>query len=275
MQSDPEICKERGKCMTILDELANHARHRVRQSCMEKPLSELMTQAAEMETKNAFNFEKALGTKELSFICEVKRASPSKGLIAAKFPYLEIAQEYEQAGAGAVSVLTEPKFFRGKDQYLSEIAGQIDIPVLRKDFIVDPYQIYEAKLLGADAVLLICSLLSADQLRKYINICDQLGLSALVEAHSEAEVAMALRAGTRVLGVNNRNLKNFEVDMMNCIRLREFVPREVLFVAESGIHTPVDIRLLQTAGVDAVLIGEALMRSQDKKKELQWLRGFL
>lgn len=260
--------------MTILDELAGIARKRVAQAKMIRPFEEVKKQAEAIQNKNDFKFEKALATPELSFICEVKKASPSKGLIAANFPYQKIAKEYEQAGASAVSVLTEPEYFKGKDQYLCEIAAAIDIPVLRKDFTVDAYQIYEAKLLGADAVLLICAILPEDQIREYIGICDRLGLSALVEAHAEAEIETALAAGARIVGVNNRNLKNFEVDITNCTRLRAKVPKDILFVAESGIRTPQDIKVLREAGVNAVLIGETLMRSPDKKKELQRLGGF-
>ncbi|MEG6616371.1 indole-3-glycerol phosphate synthase TrpC [Peptococcaceae bacterium 1198_IL3148] len=221
----------------------------------------------------AFAFEKILKSKEISFICEVKRASPSQGMIAPAFPYQKIAVDYEKAGAHAISVLTEPEYFKGSDIYLKEISQLVNIPVLRKDFIVDEYQIYQSKLIGADAVLLICALLDTDTLKRYIGICDELGLTALVEAHTKDEVNSAIEAGARVIGVNNRNLKTFEVDIRNCITLRELVPEDTIYVAESGIQTRNDISVLKKAGVDAVLIGEALMKSADKKAMLSYLRG--
>ena len=211
--------------------------------------------------------------KGISFICECKKASPSKGLIAPDFPYLEIAKAYEAAGADAISVLTEPKWFLGSDAYLREIAGAVSIPCLRKDFTVDEYMIYEAKLLGASAVLLICAILSEAQLKEYLAVCDELRLSALVEAHDEAEVEIALRAGARVIGINNRNLKDFTVDTENSRRLRERIPKHVLFVSESGVSGAEDVKRLSKIGADAVLVGEALMRAADKKQALQNLRG--
>ena len=223
--------------------------------------------------EGCFAFEKALKTPGLSFICECKKASPSKGIISPDFPYLSIAEEYEAAGADCISVLTEPKWFLGKDEYLREIASAVRIPCLRKDFTVDEYMIYEAKLLGASAVLLICSILTEAEIRQFIGICDRLGLSALVEAHEEAEIRMALRAGARMIGVNNRNLKDFSVDTENSRRLRELVPAEVLFVSESGVKTAEDAAKLRGIGVDAVLVGETLMRAADKKAKLAELRG--
>jgi indole-3-glycerol phosphate synthase len=237
-------------------------------------------EALKSQTKPAttpFAFEKALvrkqATGEMAFICEVKKASPSKGVIAADFPYVEIARDYQAAGADAISVLTEPDFFQGSNTYLTEIKGQVSIPLLRKDFIIDPIQIVEASLIGADAILLICSILDTDTIREYLEIADALGLSALVEAHDEAEVAQALAAGARIIGVNNRNLKTFEVDLKNSIRLRQLVPPEILFVSESGIQTAEDITKLRENGTNAVLIGETLMRSGDKKAALDQLRG--
>ena len=204
----------------------------------------------------------------MSFICEVKKASPSKGLIAPDFPYVDIAKDYEAAGASAISVLTEPEYFLGSNEYLKEIRRHVSVPLLRKDFTVDPYQIFEAKVIGASAVLLICALLDTETLRTGIHLCDSLGMSALVEAHDEEEIKSALRAGARIIGVNNRNLKTFSVDFSNSIRLRSLVPDDVLFIAESGVKSADDIRLLHEAGVDGVLIGETLMRSADKKKIL-------
>ena len=219
-----------------------------------------------------FSFEKAISSPGISFICEVKRASPSKGMIAPVFPYREIAMEYEEAGADAISVLTEPDYFLGKGEYLTEISRSVSLPLLRKDFTVDPYQIFEAKVLGASAVLLICALLDTEKLKEYMKICDSLGLSALVEAHDEAEIHSALTAGARLIGVNNRNLKTFEVDFENSIRLRGLVPAGTAFIAESGIRTADDVKRLYQAGVNGVLIGESLMRSPDKKVILQEMR---
>lgn len=248
--------------MTILDELAAYAKERVQRAQAVKSLEDVRRQALALP-KGEHSFYKALGKPELSFICECKKASPSKGIIAQSFPYLEIAKRYQQAGADCISVLTEPKWFLGRDAYLQEIAQNVQLPCLRKDFIVDEYMLYQAKLLGAAAVLLICTLLNEEQLRKYLAICEQLGLDALVEAHDEQEVQLALRAGARIIGVNNRNLKDFTVDMENSMRLRALVPPEVLFVAESGVRNAEDVRHLKSIGVDAVLIGEALMRAPD------------
>ena len=258
--------------MTILDRLAAYARERVDAAKKMLPPEQIRQQALAME-KGTFRFETALRKPGISMICECKRASPSRGLIAPDFPYLQIAKEYEAAGADCISVLTEPRWFLGNGEYLREIAANVSIPCLRKDFTVDEYMIYQAKLLGAEAVLLICSILCEDQIRDYIGICDELGLSALVEAHDEAEVGAALRAGARMIGVNNRNLKDFSVDTDNSRRLRTLIPPEVLFVSESGVKDAADVVALREIGADAVLIGEALMRSDDKKALLAQLRG--
>ena len=257
---------------TILDRLADHARERVEEAKRRQSLTEIRQRASDMPKGN-FAFENALKKSDIAFICECKKASPSKGLIAPEFPYLSIAREYEAAGADAVSVLTEPKWFLGSDKYLKDIAGAVSIPCLRKDFTVDEYMIYEAKLLGASAVLLICSILSEEQIKEYIGICDGLGLSALVEAHDGEEVEMALRAGARMIGVNNRNLKDFSVDTENSRRLRQMIPPEVLFVSESGVGSAEDVSRLRGIGADAVLIGETLMRAADKKAKLRELKG--
>lgn len=260
--------------MNILDQLADYARQRVEEAKRQTPLAEIKQQALALP-KGDFRFEKALAKPGLSFICECKKASPSKGLIAADFPYLQIAKEYEAAGADAISVLTEPKWFLGRDNYLKEIASAVSTPCLRKDFTVDDYMIYEAKLLGASAVLLLCAILDDAQLREYLALCDGLGLSALVEAHDEAEVDRALNAGARILGVNNRDLKNFTVDAENSRRLRARIPEDVLFVSESGVRTAEDVARLAAIGADAVLIGETLMRAPDKTAKLRELKGLL
>lgn len=259
--------------MTILDQLADYAMQRTEQAKKTVPLSIIRQQALSLPA-GEFVFEKSLNKPGISFICECKKASPSRGLIASDFPYLQIAKEYEKAGADCISVLTEPKWFLGSDRYLEEIVKTVSIPCLRKDFTVDEYMIYEAKVLGAAAVLLICSVLSEEgRIREYIDICKELGMSALVEVHDPAEVQMALRAGAGIIGVNNRNLKDFSVDTGNSRRLREQIPPNVLFVSESGVKTPEDIEILREIGADAVLIGETLMTAADKKAKLDELRG--
>lgn len=258
--------------MNILDQLAEHARHRTEQAKQKVSLSEMKERALSMP-KGDFSFERALRKPGISFICECKKASPSKGLIAPDFPYLQIAREYEAAGADCISVLTEPKWFLGSDAYLKEIAEAVQIPCLRKDFTVDEYMIYEAKALGASAVLLICAILSGAQMREYMVVCETLGLSALVEAHDEAEAEMAVSAGARIIGVNNRNLKDFTVDTENSRRLRGMIPEDVLFVSESGVSGPGDVERLVQIGADAVLVGEVLMRASDKREMLSKLRG--
>lgn len=263
----------------ILDTIAEASRRRVALDKEKISLKELKNKIYKNEkiecfhNREAFAFEKALIKKDVTFICEVKKASPSKGVIAEDFPYQNIAKEYENAGADAISVLTEPQYFQGSDRYLTEISSLVNIPVLRKDFTVDEYQIYQAKVIGADAVLLICSLLDTVTIKNYIQICDELGLSALVEAHSEEEVFLAISAGARVIGVNNRNLQTFEVDINNSIMLRNLVPKDIIFVAESGIKTAKDIAILRNAGVNAVLIGETFMRSPNKEEMLDQLKG--
>lgn len=271
----------------ILDTIAASTQIRVEQAKTKLSQEELKNEIycregiRSFHGRNAFAFERALRKRyysgrnhnPISFICEIKKASPSKGVITEEFPYLRIAQEYVSAGADAISVLTEPEYFLGNERYLSEISREVPLPVLRKDFIIDEYQIYEAKRMGADAVLLICSLLDTATIKDFLCLCGELGMSVLVEAHSGDEVHSALKAGARIIGVNNRNLNTFEVDLQNSIRLRSRVPEDIIFVAESGIQSPGDVALLSAAGVDAVLIGEALMRSENKKQELARLRG--
>ncbi|MGN0299185.1 MAG: indole-3-glycerol phosphate synthase TrpC [Lachnospiraceae bacterium] len=252
---------------TILDTIADYAKIRVAEAQKQVSLEEMKRQALALP-KGKFEFETVLQSSGISFICECKKASPSKGIIAEKFDYVTIAKEYEAAGASCISVLTEPKWFLGRNEYLKEISAAVSVPCLRKDFVVDEYMIYEAKVLGAKAVLLICSILEQEQMRHYIQICNQLGITALVEAHTAEEVSMAIDCESRVIGVNNRNLKDFSVNSSNCLRLRDNVPKEILFVAESGIHTPQDMRALYQNGVNAVLIGEAVMKAENKKEFL-------
>lgn len=278
--------------MTILDEIAGKTRERIQVEKRHVPEQELRAVVEEILAKEKAEgkcggraseevlakcsgkaFEAALAKEGMSFICEVKKASPSKGLIAPDFPYLKIAKEYEKAGASAMSILTEPFYFKGSDEYLREIRREVSIPILRKDFTVDAYMLYQAKEMGANAVLLICALLSDMELSEYLGLAKELGLAALVETHDEQEVEMALHSGARIIGVNNRNLKDFTVDIQNSVRLRELVPRDRLFVSESGMKTREDIARLEQGGVNAVLIGETLMRSPDKKKMLDELAG--
>ena len=258
--------------MSILDELADYARQRVHLNKQAFSEQDIKARALALP-KGSFEFEQALSKGGISFICECKKASPSKGIIAQDFDCVGIAEEYEKAGADCISVLTEPKWFLGSDEYLKQTAKAVSVPCLRKDFTVDEYMIYEAKLLGAKAVLLICSILPKEDIRRYIGICDTLGISALVETHDRDEIACAVDCGARIIGVNNRDLKDFSVDISNSARLRELVPSDVLFVAESGIKTPQDVEALRQAGADAVLVGETLMRAADKKAMLAQLRG--
>lgn len=259
---------------TILDELAAYAKERVNTS--KKTVSyESIRREAETLPIGSFEFEKALGKPGLSLICECKKASPSKGLIAPNFPYLDIAKDYEKAGADCISVLTEPKWFLGSDGYLREIANTVKTPCIRKDFTVDDYMIYEAKVLGAKAVLLICSILDSRQLQDYLSLCNELGLSALVEAHDEKEVdaALSLSVAPKIIGVNNRNLKDFTVDTNNSLRLRDMIPKDVIFVSESGIANVNDAKRAYEMGADAVLIGEMLMRSADKEALIKEMKA--
>jgi len=255
----------------ILDRIVAATEMRVDQLKENYQLDVLKEQAKPLQ--QPFEFEKALQAEDIAFICEVKKASPSKGIIAEDFPYVQIAKDYEAAGASAISVLTEPEFFQGVNAFLMEISEQVTIPILRKDFIIDEAQIYESRIIGADAILLICSILSEAQIRDYLQVADKLGMSCLVEAHDTAEVEKAMKAGARVIGVNNRNLKTFEVNIENSVALRKMVPPEIVFVSESGIKTPEDVKILRDNGTNAVLIGETLMRSGDKSQEIKKLKG--
>lgn len=272
--------------MNILNEIAAKTKERIQKEKLEIPEKDLiqMIQKRKVQillhpeqqsitSRTPHSFFQALKKEGMSYICEVKKASPSKGLIAPAFPYLEIAKEYQEAGAAAISCLTEPFYFQGSDRYLQEITAAVDIPVLRKDFTVDEYMIFQAAAYGAAAVLLICAILNDEQLKEYRELAEELGMDALVEAHDEEEAERALKSGARIIGVNNRNLKTFQVDMQNSIRLRKLAPENVVFVSESGIKTSDDIQKLYDNQVDAVLIGETLMRSQDKKAALEELNG--
>ena len=258
----------------ILEQIAEHNQQIYLDRKLDVSLTKMMDMAYAVPGTD-FAFENKLKEEGMSFICECKKASPSKGVIAEDFPYLDIARSYETAGASCISVLTEPKWFMGSLDYLEEIASEVTIPVLRKDFTIDEYMIYEARARKASAVLLICSILDSQTLGKYIRICDELGLSALVEAHDKNECDMALGEGARVIGVNNRNLRDFTVDPTNCLRLRDYVGDKALFVAESGVKRREDIVELERSGVDAVLIGESMMRAEDKTEFLNNLKGLV
>ncbi len=257
----------------ILDTLAAAAGERVAGLARQKSFAAVRDEAEQIyKNGNKPRFTEALRRPGLNFICECKKASPSKGLISAEFPYLEIAKAYEKGGAAAISCLTEPDYFLGSDVYLQEIAKQVSVPVLRKDFTVSTYQIYEAKRLGAEAVLLICAILSPAQLKEFRLAAESVGLDALVETHDAAEIETALQSGAKLIGINNRNLKDFSVDIGTCLRLRAQIPDDRVCIAESGIRTEEDIRNLKTKGFNGVLIGETLMRSGDPEQELEKLR---
>ena len=260
------------KEIPVLDTIATYTGQRIKEQKKSIPLSVVRAEAEKIEAVK-FGFENALKKPGLSFICECKKASPSKGIISKDFPYLSIAKEYEDAGADCISVLTEPRWFLGSDKYLKEISNTVNVPLLRKDFTVDEYMIYEAKAMGASCILLICSILSVEEMQYFKDISDDLGLSALVECHDEAEIEKALKINARMIGVNNRNLKDFSVDTGNSKRLRSLVPQDILFVSESGVKSPEDIKNIIDMGADAALIGEVLMRAESKKFTLNWLKG--
>ncbi|MBR1708769.1 MAG: indole-3-glycerol phosphate synthase TrpC [Clostridia bacterium] len=257
--------------MTILDEIAAYAQERVKTDKTRISPEQMMEEACALPGRGQMFYD-AVAHPGLSFICEIKKASPSKGIIDPVFDWSQIASDYEAAGADAVSCLTEPRWFLGSDAIFAGVRARIASPMLRKDFVVDPYQIYQAKVLGANCVLLICALLSPEQLSEFLGICQTIGLAALVEAHNEAEIHSAAKAGARMIGVNNRNLKDFTVDFGNALRLRECIPENCLYVSESGVRTPEDAGTLKKIGADAVLIGEALMRAPDRRAMLEAMR---
>ncbi|WP_405285347.1 indole-3-glycerol phosphate synthase TrpC [Methanobrevibacter sp.] len=257
----------------MLEEIVEKTQERLIESKKSKSLDQLKEEVQKLEITQDFPFKKALSEDEISIIAEVKRASPSKGLIAEDFDYLAIAKEYEEAGASAISVLTEPYFFKGSNDYLKEISQCVSIPTLRKDFVIDEYMIWEAKALGASAVLLIVSILSIVELKKFLDLAHDLGLSAIVETHDGDEIRTALNVGAEIIGVNNRDLTDFTVNIENSISLRRCVSGDVIFISESGIKTPEDVRKLKENDVDAVLIGETLMKSDDKKSMILELKN--
>ena len=259
--------------IVMLDEIVEKTKLRIDEEKKIKSLDDLKAEVLSKEIEMDFPFKKALSAPDISIIAEVKRASPSKGLIAEDFDYVKIAKEYEEAGASAISVLTEPYFFLGSDDYLSDIAQNVSIPILRKDFVIDEYMIWQAKALGASAILLIVSILDTVQLKKYLDLAHDLGLSAIVETHDTSEISTAMIVGAEIVGVNNRNLNDFTVDIENSINLRRCVSGDVVFISESGIKTKEDVTRLKENNVDAVLIGETLMKSDDKKSMISELKN--
>ncbi len=257
----------------MLEKIVAKTEERLVESKRNKPLSQLKEEVSKLDINDDFPFKEALKDPEIAIIAEVKKASPSKGLIAEDFDYIKIAKDYEQAGASAISVLTEPYFFKGSNDYLKEIAENVSIPILRKDFTIDEYMIWEAKSLGASAILLIVSILDDVQLKRYLDLAHELGLSAIVETHDANEIRTAIDAGAEIIGVNNRNLADFTVDINNSVNLRRLVSDDILFISESGIKTSEDVRRLKENNVDAVLIGETLMRSDDKKAMIVELKN--
>ncbi|MBQ4178216.1 MAG: indole-3-glycerol phosphate synthase TrpC [Elusimicrobia bacterium] len=257
----------------ILDDIIAKQKTRIENEKKEKDIETLKQEVLSLPSSKNFFFENSLKNKDFAFICEIKKESPSKGVIVEDFPYTDIAQEYEKAGASAISVLTEPHFFKGNDKYLKDVADIVNIPVLRKDFIIDEYQIYQAKLIGADAVLLICAVLDESTLKNFINIATSLKLSCLVETHNEEEIKKALNCNAKIIGINNRDLKTFTVDINTSLKLRKFIPENKILISESGIKTAQDIKMLKDAGFNGALIGESMMLSKDKKQFLSELRG--
>lgn len=257
----------------ILDDIVAKQKKRIEKEKKEKNIESLKQEALNLPLSEKFFFEDSLRSKDFAFICEIKKASPSKGIIVEDFPYIDIAQEYEQAGAAAISVLTEPNFFKGNDKYLKDVSDTVNIPVLRKDFIIDEYQIYQAKLIGADAILLICAILDEQTLNDFLHLAKSLKLSCLVETHNEDEIKKALNSGAEIIGINNRDLKTFKVDINTSLKLRSFIPESKILISESGIKTSQDIKMLKNAGFNGVLIGESMMLSKDKKQFLSQLRG--
>lgn len=255
----------------ILDELAEYARARVENAKKRISFQEIRERAMSLPKGN-FRFQRALENNEMSFICEIKRASPSKGIISEEFPYLEIAKEYEAAGAQCISCLTEPKWFMGSDEIFCDIRSKVNLPMLRKDFTVDEYQLYEARCMEADAVLLICALLDTKTIFQFLMRCEEMRICAIVEAHDEEEIKSAVSAGARLIGINNRNLKDFTVDFTNTLKLKDKIPADILLIAESGIKSQEDIKALKKAGVDAVIIGESLMKAKNKGELLESFR---
>ena len=257
----------------ILDDIIAKQKERIKKEKDIKSFDVLKQEAENLPISKNFFFEESLKSKDFAFICEIKKASPSKGIIVDDFPYTDIAQEYEKAGAAAISVLTEPHFFKGNDKFLNDVAEIVNIPVLRKDFIIDEYQIYQAKSIGADAILLICAILDEETLKTFFNTATKLKLSCLVETHNEDEIKKALNSGAKIIGINNRDLKNFKVDINTSLKLKKYIPKDKIIISESGIKTAEDIKILKQSGFKGALIGESMMLSKNKQQFLSNLNG--
>ena len=257
----------------ILDDIVAKQKIRIAEEKKIKSFNILKDEVEKYSSLSKISFKESLKSKDFAFICEIKKASPSKGIIVENFPYIDIAKEYESAGAAAISVLTEPNFFKGNDKYLQEVSNTVNIPTLRKDFIIDEYQIYQAKIIGASAILLICAILNEKTLKNYINIAKSLNLDCLIETHNEEEIKQSLNSGAEIIGINNRDLKTFTVDINNSLKLRKYLPDNKILISESGIKTSDDIKILKDAGFSGTLIGESMMRSENKKQFLLDLQG--
>lgn len=254
----------------MLPDILAKKREDVEEAKRRKPLKEIVLRSREGKI-GEFLFEKALEERPIAIIAEIKLHSPSRGMFRENVDVGQIAQLYERGGAAAVSVITERHFFRGSDEYVTAVRGRVSIPVLRKDFVIDEYQLYETRFLGADAVLLIVDILDEEQLKGYIQLADELGLSCVVEIHDERGLHRALKTGARIVGINNRDLRTFKTDLKTTFRLAPLVPRGKCIVSESGITSRTDIEELLTIGVKNFLIGEALMRSPDISWKLRSL----
>ena len=248
----------------ILDDLVTATKKRMAAEKRIYSLEELKQQSQKAPMKNPQLIVDKLLEPKLTFIAEIKKASPSKGVIVQDFPYLEIAQEYQANKIDMISVLTEPDYFQGNLKYLQQITQEVDLPVLRKDFTIDSYMIYQAKIAQASLILLIVAILSDGQLKDYLKLAKELGLAAIVEVHDETELKRALRAKSKIIGINNRNLKDFSVNFNNSLKLKKLIPADIPVIAESGIKTKTDIKLLKKAGINGVLIGETFMKAKNK-----------
>jgi len=251
----------------ILEKIVEAKKGEVAQLKETRSLAEL--KKALRNTPSPRNFREAISSADCSIIAEVKKRSSSRGVLRKDFDHIKIATLYEKNGAAAVSVLTEKKFFGGDDSYLLDIKRIVNLPLLRKDFIIDPYQIYETRTIGGDALLLIASLLKEEQLKDFIHLTESLGISPLVEVHTREELDKAISAGADIIGINNRDLKNFSTDLRTSLDLVPSIPKDKIVISESGIHTRGDIEILMKAGIHSFLIGEALMRAPDMGAKLR------
>jgi indole-3-glycerol phosphate synthase len=253
----------------MLDRIVAQKREQVEQKKRAAPLTYLQERIARQNP--VLDLAPALKGEHIRLIAEVKQASPSRGVLTSNFSPSRLAQTYAEGGAAAISVLTEENYFMGRTEYLAEIKEGVGLPLLRKDFIFDNYQVYESRAYGADALLLIAGILSQGQLNELISLSHSLGLRCLVEVHSESEVEMAVLSETEIIGINNRDLRTFAIDIKTTRRLRPLVPKEKIVVSESGIKSRKDMEKLRKWGVDAVLVGEALITAGDVRAKMNEL----